>query len=185
MTERVIYGKKITIQADEFDIQAPVEFTQTLTLPQDPLTPVQNKMIISDSFGSVVFETPALNGPPITLPASFLDYRVLFGMYLQQPSTGFTIALLSGGVIGTLSSNTPLIVFPGFLPLGYRPSVEQFTAVNGFLLIGAVATPNAFLCKWLTNGDLQLYKNTISDPWNSGDRFSLNSQTTVVLQITS
>lgn len=183
MTDRVIYGKQVKVQADEFIIEAPIEFTQPLALPQDPSTPVQNKMIISDSFGSVNFESPPLVGPPVTLPFSFLDYRVLFGMYLQSPSQGFTIALLSSGVTATVSGFTPVITFPNFLPAGYRPSIQQDTVVNGIL--GPIFTPNTFVCRWLTNGDLQLYKNTIFDSWNGGDTFRLNTQSTVVLQITS
>jgi hypothetical protein len=140
-------------------------------------------MTISDSFGSIFFESTPLTAPPITLPASFLDYRVLFGMYLQGPSEGFTVGLLSSGLSGTVSSLTPVITFLNMLPPGYRPSVQQDIVVNGQL--GLPMVPNGFIARFVTDGSIQLYKNAVFADWQAGDVFRLNSQTTIVLRITS
>ena len=166
MTEHLIYGKDIVVQADSFTIEAPLNLTQNTTYPV-PIT----------------FVSPALVGPPLTVSSGFLRYTPYFRGLFTGITAGFSHAWLNGGITGTLTSGAPTITFPAWLPLGYRPLIQSDISVAGDL--GSPLTGNLFVFRFLTNGDVQVYKNMSFDPWLNGDQFRITVQNLIALQVST
>ena len=191
MTDHLIYGKAVRVQADSFSIEAPtavnalnvhqatidqlqsdqITVTQSITFPTSAPT-LTNPLTITRAYGGVALQNPPIAGPTITVPASVIMILLTSG----SDNNGHDVAegviyplnLLDVGTVAVGGS----IIFPGWITPPYRPLEDRRVPVFG--AVGPAAQPTTLIFKISPNGDVTIYKDTIGTPWNVADTFTLS-----------
>lgn len=220
MTQRLIYGKTIELQADSIGLRAPTTVTGGLTTDSlvspiintntvntsiinvtntaivenldltssisFPLTSpnTQPRLTVNDSGGAIFAPNPA-TGAPFIIPASALQFRFYMGLS-QTSGTGVSFyqgAFGPGGASFTGTITAPgvgaSLLVPGWIPLGARPLVQQRIPIHA--AVGPVAQPTTLIFQMETNGDVRIFKDSISTNWNNNDTFTINTVTPFII----
>lgn len=173
MTQHLIYGKTVSIQGDTVSITGDTTLVSRVTMPFLPIGTL-NPLVITSATGFASLLNPAVTGPPVSIAASKMVFYQTSSR--SQVSGGVTTVegffQGVGGVIGTLTAGTASILIPAWLPLGSRPLTQQRIPIAG--QVGPVSAPTTLVFQLETNGDVRIFKDTISTVWNSSDTFSLS-----------
>lgn len=214
MTQHLIYGKLVEIQADQNNIKSPTTITgglttDTLVAPVIGATSIntqdlnvfnnsiiknldissslsfpilapssQARLDIVDSGGAGIIGNPA-TGAPFVIPASSLAFRFYMGLAQTSGNTSFYQGSIAtgGGVPVTVTITAPgvgsSLLIPGWIPNGFRPLIQQRVPV--FAAVGPVAQPTTLIFQMETNGDVRIFKDSISTNWNNNDTFTINA----------
>lgn len=173
MTNNLIYGKTVTIQGDSVAITGDTTLVSRVTFPYLP-TGGLNPLIITGVNGYYGFANPAIVGPPVSITAG----RMTFYQTSSQAQVSGSVTTAQGfftavsGVVGTFTAGAVSILFPVWLAPGARPLTQQRIPIAG--QVGPVAQPATLVLQIEINGDVRIFKDTISTAWNSGDTFSIN-----------
>ena len=182
MTSNLIYGKTVTVQADQFTVTAPSSFSQPITYPttqnsinQTPYAPISNS-------GFFQILSPAVTGPPISIAAGAITIYVFDGVRIAPTLQLIRIQVAPSvlAILGTLTAGVASILIPGFMPLGYRTLGGQRVPIAG--AVGPVAAPTTLIFQFEVNGDVRIFKNSIDTAWVATDTLTLGGcQTGAVL----
>lgn len=172
MTQNQIYAKNGTLEGDGWGVNAPFTMNSTVIFPS-LVGGTQNALSVSNFIGGAAISNPAITGPPITIAANTLNFFVIFGLQ-QSSGVGFVFAILgtTTGLLGTVTAATPSILFPGWLPLGYRPALQTRIPIAG--QIGPVAQATTLIFQLETNGDIRIFKDAINTGWSINDTLTIN-----------
>ena len=172
MTNRVIYGKKITIQADELVFQAPVELSGTISLPPSS-RPGALPLSITETQGAQVFSNPAVTGNA-TMAANAITFEQTMGI---KQSNGYEyvsgIIRAVPGYICNVNVAGPFILISGFLPPFARPLTPQRIPVPGY--VDPMPRSVTLILELQPNGDVHVYKEAQIVGWSVLEDFGIGS----------